>query len=149
MTCLITWSCYATHITFHPHEPVMHWRRTHCRYPPFVLDRRCREHVLDAILEHCRTSDYSLLAVHVRETHVHLVVSHTDNPYRLCAALKCHTARRLRQTASVPEGRPVWADYRNIRRLPTRESILNALEYVVEKQGRPMALWRIPSTAFL
>jgi REP element-mobilizing transposase RayT len=143
MTCLLTWSCYATHITPYRCKPLREWRRAHCRFPPFQFDAANRDQVLRAILEHARDDSCTLLAVHLRSTHVHVVATHVADPDRLCASLKAHATRRLRQLGAVPAGRPIWADFRNIRILRTRDAILSAMMYVVEKQGPPMALWQI------
>jgi REP element-mobilizing transposase RayT len=143
MTCLLTWSCYASHITPYRCEPLREWRRAHCRFPPYQLNAVTRQEVLRAILEHAKDQGYTLLAVHVRSTHVHVVATHVADPRRLCASLKSHVTRCLRQRGAVPAGRPVWADFHNIRILRTQEAILSAMKYVVEKQGSPMALWQI------
>jgi REP element-mobilizing transposase RayT len=143
MTYLVTWSTYASHIP-HRSEALIRWRRTHLRFPPLLLIPDARREVLAAIHHHARTKDYALLAVHVRETHVHVLVSCRQNPFHLCAAWKALSARRLRESGLVPASHPVWADYRNVRRLRSRDSICRAMNYVVNKQGPPMELWQVP-----
>ena len=84
------------------------------------MNSEARRAVLEALLDCSASSDFTLLAAHVRESHVHVIVSHTSQPASVCGRLKVAATRRLRALGLVPSDRPIWADYRNIRRLPTR-----------------------------
>ena len=145
MTCLLTWPCYAKSVGLRLPPLLLEWRRNHCRYPPFLLGEELRREVLEAILEAAAAPRITLLAVHVRETHVHVVIDSNRSPSIVGKALKSAATRRLRARGLVDPARPIWADYLNVRPLRTREAILHAIHYVVEKQGSPMALWHIPS----
>jgi REP element-mobilizing transposase RayT len=102
-----------------------------------------RKEVLQAMLSVAPALECSLLAAHVRETHVHVILSCSRNPQAVATALKSAATRRLRHLRMIECSRPIWADFLNVRYLRTREAILRALHYVVDKQGKPMALWHV------
>jgi REP element-mobilizing transposase RayT len=144
MTYLFTWSCYATHFTPRYIPSLRNWRITHTSYPPFRLNTAARRLVRQAILEYADLKNIHLLAFHIRETHVHIVASTEHHPLQVCAGCKSAATRMLREHGIVARQRPIWSDYRHIRRLPGKEAIANALDYVVHKQGRPLELWIAP-----
>jgi REP element-mobilizing transposase RayT len=144
MTYLLTWSCYGLRVGYHPSKSVLEWRNTHLRCRPFRLSPVQRAAVLSAIQEYVARKNLGLIAAHVRETHVHVIVASSSNPARLCSNLKAEATRYLRHCGLLPKGQFAWADYAHVRRLHTEEAIQRAFRYVVSKQGPPMALWHLP-----
>ena len=51
--------------------------------PPYVLDRGSREAVLKALKEVCLHRGWSLLAGHVRTSHVHVIVEGDIRPEKV------------------------------------------------------------------
>jgi len=104
---------------------------------PFELEAAQRQLVLNAILDTCRYRNWALLAAHVRTAHVHVVVDVDVPPERIMHDLKSYSSRALNRD------RQNWARHGSTRYLYTPESITNAVRYVLEKQGQPMAtyLW--------
>jgi REP element-mobilizing transposase RayT len=105
--------------------------------PSHELDANQRRLVLEAIIEVCRHSGWTLLAAHVRMTHVHVVVTAEVLPERIMNALKSYTSRRL-------NGRRLWARHGSTVYLWTSDAVSKAVAYVVEKQGATMAVY-VPS----
>lgn len=105
-------------------------------------DEEQREVILQAVIEACQYRDWSLLAAHVRTTHVHVVVQAEIEPELIMNALKSYASRALNR-ASLCTKR--WARHGSTLYLWTREEVANAVQYIVEKQGPPMALYRTPT----
>jgi hypothetical protein len=77
------------------------------------------------------------LAVHVRTTHVHVVIAADASPERIMHDLKSYASRALNRIQQN------WARHGSTRYLYSRETITNAVRYALEKQGEPMStfLW--------
>src|SRR5579862_6157002 len=63
--------------------------------PPFSLDAPRRAIVLATIREVCQHRGWSLLACHVRTTHVHFVVQANAPPEKVMNDCKVYASRRL------------------------------------------------------
>lgn len=55
--------------------------------PPYILGETARTIVRDAIVELCKEANWTLLALHVRTNHVHVVLSAEREPGRLMSDL--------------------------------------------------------------
>jgi len=53
---------------------------------PYSMDGKRREAVLGPLLDHCSHRNWSVLAAHVRSTHVHIVVESGARPQRIMNA---------------------------------------------------------------
>jgi hypothetical protein len=67
---------------------------------PYLLDARARGAVLEAIQEVCLHRRWSLLAAHIRMTHVHAVVDAESKPENVMNAFKSYASRRLNQMSA-------------------------------------------------
>ena len=65
---------------------------------PYKMSLKAANVVLMAIREVCVFREWSLLACHVRPTHVHCVVSNVQIPHRAVADFKSYASRRLNAT---------------------------------------------------
>jgi REP element-mobilizing transposase RayT len=101
--------------------------------PAQELDSVQRQLVLKATIEVCRYRDWTLLAAHVRTTHVHVVVSADLPPERIMNALKSYSSRALN---CHRHGSTLY--------LWTPNEVADAVDYVVSKQGEPMAVYEPP-----
>lgn len=159
MTYLLTFSCYGTHLHGEPGGRVNRW---HNRYGsqwleerpglaraerglmdqlPYLLDERRRGIVLQAIVSRAAERGWLLLAVHVRSTHVHLVVDAGVEPGRVLNDLKAFASRGLNRAGVDVEGRKRWARHGSTRYLWNAESVTAAVRYVVVQQGEAMAVF--------
>ncbi len=107
----------------------------------YVLDEVARHVVLAAIQNHCVHRGWNLLAAHVRSNHVHVVVEAGIRPERVMNEFKSYASRALNQLASEEPDRKRWARHGSTRWLWKDEDVREALRYVIDEQGEPMALF--------
>jgi len=107
---------------------------------PYVLDEASRTVVLAAIQRHCAQRGWNLLAAHVRSNHVHAVVEAEARPERIMNEFKSYASRALNRLGSGGPDRKRWARHGSTRWLWKDEDVRQALRYVIEEQGEPMAL---------
>ena len=110
--------------------------------PPYSLDERRRRAVLDAIIERSIQGDWQLSAVHVRTNHVHIIVGGEEQPEFIMTQLKSAASRRLNQLGFDDPDRKRWARHGSTRRLWNQADVKNAIRYVLEGQGEPMAIFQ-------
>ncbi len=108
---------------------------------PYGLDQTSRAVVLEAITSHCGHRGWKLLAAHVRSNHVHVVVEAETRPERIMNEFKSYASRALNSLGSEGSDRRRWARHGSTRWLWKDEDVRQALQYVIEEQGEPMALF--------
>jgi REP element-mobilizing transposase RayT len=111
------------------------------RHPPYWLDRESRTAVLSALREHCLHRGWSLLAAHVRTNHVHAIVEADVRPEKVMNEFKSYASRELKRLDRDGLDRKRWSRHGSTRWLWKDEDVRQALKYVVEEQGEPMALF--------
>jgi REP element-mobilizing transposase RayT len=109
------------------------------------LDRGRRDAVLIAIHRVCIHRGWILLAAHVRTTHVHAVVDAEADPTRVMNDFKSYASRHLNRFGLDPPNRKRWARHGSTRWLWDPDSIPAAINYVIDAQGEPMAVFRAPT----
>jgi ATP-dependent helicase/DNAse subunit B/REP element-mobilizing transposase RayT len=105
---------------------------------PISLDEAQRRVVRDAIAEVCAYRGWRLHVVHVRPTHVHVVVTASEMPERLLVDFKSYGTRRLRAANLLGAEVEPWTRHGSTRFLFERESVRAASEYVHDRQGIPI-----------
>lgn len=115
--------------------------RQSMQQPPYWLDRESRTAVLSALREHCVHRGWSLLAAHVRTNHVHAIVEADVRPEKVMNQFKSYASRELNRLDRDGPDRKRWARHGSTRWLWKDEDLQQALRYVVEEQGEPMALF--------
>ena len=159
MTYLITFACYGLHLHGKEAGSV---DRDHNLYgsrllaidtervsterelmdqPSYALDRDHRRVVLQALREVCSHRGWSLLAAHVRSTHVHVVVEADTRPEKVMNGLKSYASRALNRMWVDETARKRWARHGSTQWLWNRAEVSAAIRYVVEGQGSPMAVF--------
>jgi REP element-mobilizing transposase RayT len=118
--------------------------RVRLRQPPYLLDGKRRQIVLGAIQEVCFHRDWTLLAAHVRTSHVHVVVDADRSAEQVMNDFKAYASRALNRMALDRAGRRRWAHHGSTRHLWTKAAVTAAVHYVVCEQGEPMAAWEMP-----
>ncbi len=96
---------------------------------PYVLDQGSRRLVLAAIRRHCEHRGWNLLAAYIRSNHVHAIVEAEIQPERIMNEFKSYASRELNRLGTGGPG--LWTD----------EAVRQALQYVIDEQGKPMALF--------
>lgn len=109
--------------------------------PPYELDERRRNVVLKAVQEVCLHRGWSLLAVHVRTSHVHVVVHALEAPERIMIDFKAYVSRRLNNEGLDGRNRKRWTRHGSTRYLWEPEEVEAAILYVVHEQGEPMEVF--------
>jgi REP element-mobilizing transposase RayT len=107
--------------------------------PSYALDGDRRTAALQAIQEVCSHRGWSLMAAHVRSTHVHAVVEANARPEKVMNGLKSYASRALNRLGKDEIGRKRWARHGSTHWLWNRKEVSAAIRYVVEGQGDPMA----------
>jgi REP element-mobilizing transposase RayT len=108
---------------------------------PYCMERRHREVVLASLRERCSERQWTLLAAHVRTSHLHIVVKADARPERVMNDLKSYASRCLNRAGLDQPTRKRWARHGSTRWLGKRENVSTAIRYVVDKQGDPMAVF--------
>jgi REP element-mobilizing transposase RayT len=109
--------------------------------PHYQLDNPRRQSVLQAILQRSRDRGWPVLAAHVRSNHVHVVVEGDDEPEVVMTQLKAAASRRLNELGLDDSSTKRWARHGSTRSLWDRDSVLNAIGYVIDGQGEPMSMF--------
>ncbi len=112
-----------------------------CSIPHTSLATKSRTTVLSAIFEVCRHRNWCLLAAHVKTNHVHAVIEAEARPEILMNALKPKASRGLNQTSPA---RKRWARHGSTRYLWNDKDVQNAIRYIIDEQGDPMATYTAP-----
>jgi len=108
---------------------------------PYLLDRAAREVALQALREVCLHRSWSLLAAHVRTNHVHVIVEADVRPEKVMNAFKSYASRSLNQLGREGHDRKRWARHGSTRWLWKDQDVREAIRYVIEEQGEPMAVF--------
>jgi REP element-mobilizing transposase RayT len=107
----------------------------------YSLDWDSRVGVLEALKEVCINRGWILLAAHVRTNHVHTIVEAEVQPEKILNDFKVYASRKLNQLGRDQPGQKRWARHGSTRWLWTDQSVREAIKYVVEEQGAPMAVF--------
>jgi REP element-mobilizing transposase RayT len=103
---------------------------------PYCLNKADRATVLASMRECCTYRRWTLLAGHVRSTHVHVIVEANIPPEPIMGEFKRYTSRAL-NTVTAP--RKHWSRHGSTRWLWSDKEVQQAMQYVIEEQGEPMA----------
>jgi len=156
-TYLITFSCYGQHLHGNEQgsvdrehnqrdtrllpldEPRYETEKALMREAPYRLELREQRVVLEAIQKVCSHRRWTLDACHVRTTHVHVVVTTDADGAKVMNDCKAYSNRALNSAGERRTKR--WARHGSVRSVSTAEQLVNAIRYVIDGQGEPMAVW--------
>ena len=108
---------------------------------PFQMDAGCRAIVLRTLAEVCSHRGWNLLAAQVRTNHVHVIVEAEVQPEKVMNDFKAYASRALNRIESNEPGRRRWARHGSTRWPWRDQDVGEAIRYVVEQQGEPMAVF--------
>jgi REP element-mobilizing transposase RayT len=109
--------------------------------PPYEMDSESRAIVLQALAEVCSHRGWNLLAGHVRTNPVHVIVEAEVPPEKVMSVFKAYASRALNRLDGKEPGRRRWARHGSTRWLWRDQDVREAIRYVVEQQGEPMAVF--------
>jgi hypothetical protein len=159
MTYFITFSCYGSHIhgdlrgsvdrdhnhfggpLAKPNRERMSAELRLMDQPPYEMDEPRRQAVLAGILDRCHSGYWHMMAAHVRSNHVHAVLNGDEKPEFIMTQLKSAASRRLNDLGFDDRIRKRWARHGSTRTLFDRDSVQNAVAYVLEGQGEPLSIF--------
>jgi Transposase IS200 like len=107
---------------------------------PYMLDEPAGAVVLTAIKEVCAHRHWTLLAAHVRTSHVHVIVEADARPERAMNDFKSYASRALNKLEPDKE-RKRWTRHGSTRWLWKDQDVREAIRYVIDEQGDPMAFF--------
>lgn len=108
---------------------------------PYLLDAARREVVRDAIVEECSFRGWILHALHVRDNHVHFVVTSDREPEFVMRASKANASKRLSQAGFEDRERKRWTAHGSTRYLWKQQCLEAAVHYTLRGQGDVMATY--------
>jgi REP element-mobilizing transposase RayT len=124
-----------------PDPALTHAHQEKMNQPAYRLDAPGRDLVLKAVRDVCTHGGWQLLAVHVRTSHVHIVLAADSAPEKVMNDFKVYASRALNRAAlDVPE-RKRWSRHGSTRYLNHAKALSECIAYVLERQGEPMALY--------
>jgi len=109
--------------------------------PPYYPGRVRRVTVPEVLREVCSHRGWNLLAAHVRTNHVHAIVEAEVRPECIMNNFKSYASRKLNSQGLDGPDRKRWARHGSTRWLRKDEDVFDAIRYVVEEQGEPMAVF--------
>src|ERR1019366_4381918 len=115
--------------------------RTQIKERPSCLEAQQRAIVLESVQEVCLQRSWILYAAHVRSTHVHVVADGDLRPEAMMNAFKAYASRALNRGGIEAGRRTRWARHGSTRWLWSKDHIRSAVQYVIEGQGEPMAVF--------
>jgi REP element-mobilizing transposase RayT len=154
-----TFSCYGAHLHGQestsvdrkhnkygaPHLPPDEQRRQlsakNMNQNQYILDNNRARIVLDAIIKTSIHWQWNLMAVHVRSTHVHVVIGALDYPEKIMNALKSYASRALNEAGFETSKHKRWSRHGSTRYVWKVEELANAIQYVLHEQGEPMVVY--------
>jgi REP element-mobilizing transposase RayT len=109
--------------------------------PAYHLDDKRRRLVLRALQEVCQYRGWRLLAAHVRTTHLHVVVTADARPEKVMNDFKAYASRALNAAGLDLADRMRWSRHGSTRYLNTEDEVATAVDYVLRRQGDPLATY--------
>ena len=106
-----------------------------------ILNMNQRKTVLNSVIETCEYNSWKLLAVHVRSNHAHVVLRADIAAERVMGKMKCYATKALKKNyPEVSQRQSFWGRHGSTQNIWAPEKLFPVLYYVVENQGKPMAL---------
>jgi REP element-mobilizing transposase RayT len=115
--------------------------RRKMKQAPFKLDRDSGTVVLEALREVCSYRSWNLLAAPIRSEHLHAIVEAEVPPEKVMNDFKSDASRALNRLDYKDRDRRRWARHGSKRWLWKDQDVREAMRYVVEEQGEPMAVF--------
>ena len=111
---------------------------------PFQLDGPRRKVVRATVQEVSAYRGWPLLALHVRGTHIHIVVRGNADPDKMLDDYKAYATRRLKEAAYDRERSHRCTPGGSTEFLWRPDQVIAAVRYVVDRQGEPMEVLEAP-----
>ena len=110
----------------------------------YSLDNRKAAIALSAIRETAAQRNWNLLACHMDQTHVHVVVIADQKPERVMGDLKSSSSRALTKAGCVCQSGKRWASGGGKQNLRNYYYLLQSIGYTIDKHDKPLASYENP-----
>ncbi len=110
-------------------------------HPPYLLNKPHREIVLQSIIEVSLHRGWHCYAAHVRSNHVHVVVGARVAPEKILTDFKAYASGALNKSGLDKQVIRRWTNHGSTKYIWEPVMIVPAINYVVEEQGAPMAVY--------
>jgi REP element-mobilizing transposase RayT len=114
------------------------------KHAPFSLDKTHRKIVCNAALEQAKLLRWTLIALHVRSNHLHLVIKPYHAPERMMQTIKAACSRALNKYDPRLTHYKKWTEHGSTRYLWSPVVTNAAIRYVLYEQGTPMSWYCHP-----
>ena len=112
------------------------FERSRMTHGPLTFDRPMRHAVQTAVPGVCDHRGWTLFCLHLRTTHVHVVVAApTTAPERVLNDFKAYGTRALRRATLTAPDRPVWSRHGSTEYLFEEDDVRRAVRYTLLEQG--------------
>lgn len=115
---------------------------------PYVLDESRRCIVLKTIIDVCKYRQWVLLAAHIRSNHVHIVIHAMLPPEQIMNTIKSYASRHLNEAKLDGDRVNRWTRHGSTRYLWKEAEVEATIQYVVNEQGLPMAVFENKNRTF-
>ncbi len=109
--------------------------RQQMTHDPVILAQASRVAVQDAVLEVCQYRGWTMIALHLRTTHVHAVVMADTVVEKVLRDFKAYAPRRLRNDGLIERNAKPWSVHGSTKHLWDDAQIGRAVDDTVENQG--------------
>jgi REP element-mobilizing transposase RayT len=109
--------------------------------PAYNLDSSRQAIVLRAIREVCVHRGWRLWALHVRVTHVHVVVTADCRPEKVMGDFKSYASRALNDAGLDEIDRQRWSRHGSTRYLNAEDAVVASVDYVLRGQGTALTVY--------
>jgi REP element-mobilizing transposase RayT len=107
---------------------------------PVILNAAQRKAAEQGVRETCEKKGWEISALNVRTNHIHVVASiGGKSSKRTLAALKAGATKKLRENGLWKVDNTPWAEKGSRRKLWNEKSVWEAVDYVINGQGKPLA----------
>ena len=151
LALFITWTVYGEHLQgdgrgwrarrqgeHSPQPRLAQWHRARLKHEVIKLSPEQRAVVEHEIRRHCAHRDWHLWVVHVRSTHVHVVVTAAGRSGKTVRdQLKANGTRGLREQWPEFRDRPVWTALGDWVCVNTEDELEQVCVYVRDAQDQP------------
>jgi Transposase IS200 like len=119
--------------------------RAAMKHAPYILNGPRPTIVLDGVLAVAGKRGWHVWAAHVRTEHAHIVLTASGADInRVMNDLKSAASFRLNRALPLDRARPYWARHGSTRYVWDDEQLGTVIDYVLNRQGEPMAAYRHP-----
>ena len=118
--------------------------RAICNEDKYLMNAEQRATVLKSIVSTCQFADWRLYAAHVRTNHVHIIVKAPKDPKKIAVSFKAYATRYLKQQFPELHREKFWSSGAATEHLFDSNNLFRTMQYVIEDQGRKMALYCDP-----